>query len=234
MLASVTSRAEAVLCLKNGADIIDAKDPNAGALGALGIKAVEEIVSGVRAHSTRKVSATIGDLPCQPQPIAAAVSQMAQTGVDFVKIGFLPGGDPSGVVIGLADCELGSAKLVGVLFADQAPDFSLIPEMAEAGFAGVLIDSADKTAGSLTGILSAARIAEFITCARRAGLFAGLAGSLQLSDICPLSQLHPDILGFRGALCLDTERTFAIDETLVQSIRSHIDAVTALAKSPAR
>jgi 4-HFC-P synthase len=37
--------------------------------------------------------------------------------------------------------------------------------------------------------------------------------------------LKPDILGFRGALCLDRRRTFGINETFVQQIRVRLDTV---------
>lgn len=233
MLASVTSPMEARLCLANGADIIDAKDPKSGALGALAGPVVEAIVEAVKAHSACPVSATIGDLPCLPEPITAAAAQMARTGVDYVKVGFLPDGDPSAVIAKLGVCDIGEARLVGVLFADQNPDLGLIGDMERAGFAGVLIDTADKRAGSLTAVLSPKLIAEFVRTARNAGLFTGLAGSLRVHDIDQLCGFRPDILGFRGALCLDSQRTCAIDETLVQSVRSRLDAVAATHVCPA-
>ncbi|MCH9807891.1 MAG: (5-formylfuran-3-yl)methyl phosphate synthase [Alphaproteobacteria bacterium] len=225
MLASVTSPDEAGLCLAAGADIIDAKDPNSGALGALAPQTVEAIVATVRANSANAVSATIGDLPCSVGPITAAAEATARTGVDYVKVGLLPGGNASAVIAGLGEADTGQAGLVGVLFADHGADFSLIPQMARAGFCGVLIDTADKQAGSLTGIMPLEEIAEFVHAARTAGLFAGLAGSLKRSDIESLWTCRPGIMGFRGALCLDSQRTSALDETLVQSIRSALDRV---------
>ena len=44
MLASVENLAEALLVLEAGADIIDLKSPSAGALGALPLTTVREIV----------------------------------------------------------------------------------------------------------------------------------------------------------------------------------------------
>ena len=90
MLASVNSLAEAQLVERYKVDIIDLKEPAGGALGALPTAAVKQIVSGLQPSTL--ISATIGDLPMQPELVTAAVAAMAATGVDYVKIGFFPGG----------------------------------------------------------------------------------------------------------------------------------------------
>ena len=53
LLISVTSIEEASFALENGADIIDLKDPSAGALGALPIDEIKLIVSFV--HNKKDV-----------------------------------------------------------------------------------------------------------------------------------------------------------------------------------
>lgn len=230
MLASVTSPEEARVCLKAGADLIDAKDPKTGALGALPSATVTAIASEIKTDRGRRtplVSATIGDLPMAPDIIRRAVAEMALAGVDYVKIGLRSDGDRHAVISGLAGCELGNTQLVGVLFADQDPDFGLIDIMADAGFAGAMLDTSDKTAGSIRRILNVERLSEFIVRAQRNGLFAGLAGSLRVPDIDVLAPLGPDILGFRGALCLDSDRTFAIDERAAAGVRSRLNEVHA-------
>jgi (5-formylfuran-3-yl)methyl phosphate synthase len=230
MLASVTSPAEARICLSAGADLIDAKDPSAGALGALPVSVVAAIAAEIAALGLprmKPVSATIGDLPMAPEPVCNAVTRMAATGVDYVKIGFQGGGERRAVICRLAGCHVGKAQLVGVLFADQDLDLDLIEIMADVGFAGVMLDTADKKAGSISRILNIGKLAEFIGRAHESRLFAGLAGSLRLRDIDVLAPLGPDILGFRGALCLDSDRIFAIDERAVAAVRSQIDEVSA-------
>lgn len=225
MLASVTSVDEARVCLAAGADIIDAKNPHNGALGALDFATVRAIAAATRPIG-RPVSATIGDLACEPAEVGAAFAAMADTGVDYVKVGFFPGGDASAVIADLAERNTGAARLVGVLLADCAPDFGLIGQMAEAGFSGVLIDTADKTAGALPECMSRAQLSQFVRIAHARGLFAGLAGSLRIGDVAALASLEADILGFRGALCLDSRRTFAIDGELVELIRARIDELS--------
>ena len=120
MLASVNCVAEALLVLEAGVDIIDLKQPALGALGALDIIVVQEIVTEVNQRCP--VSATIGDLPMQPQVVFNAVKAMAETGVDYVKIGFFPGGDWQGTLDQLSLLSDQGYRLIAVLFADTQPD----------------------------------------------------------------------------------------------------------------
>ena len=76
LLASVTGPEEAALVLAHGADIIDLKDASQGALGALPPEVVRATVAAVRGR--RPVSAVIGDLPMEPDVIAAAVESTAK------------------------------------------------------------------------------------------------------------------------------------------------------------
>lgn len=222
MLASVVDVGEAVLCREGGADVIDCKDPLQGALGAVPVATARAIVDAVGDHVP--VSATIGDHPCEAAPIVAATQEMAGAGVDYVKVGLAPGVDVPGVVraLGMLKAQLGKARLVGVLFADTDPDFRLVGEMAQAGFAGVVLDTANKSAGSLPDVMAAGRLKEFIDTARRNGLFCGLAGSLRARDIPALVTLAPDLIGFRGALCRENKRTASLDGQAVAGIRSAI------------
>ncbi len=114
-------------------------------------------------------------------------------------------------------------RLIGLLFADQEPDFGLIDAMARAGFAGVMLDTAEKTAGSLPQVIPRFRLSLFVREARRCGLMAGLAGALRLPHIGVLTPLAPDVLGFRGALCRDADRTSALDARAVAAVRQAID-----------
>jgi (5-formylfuran-3-yl)methyl phosphate synthase len=220
-LASVTDAEEATLAAEGGADIIDCKDPALGALGALPVATVAAVRRAVAASVP--VSATIGDLPAEPGPVVAATLAMAQSGCDLVKIGFFPGGDPRATIAALGRLELKGTRLAGLLLADTDPDFSLISDMARAGFAGVMVDTAAKSRGSLTACLSPSALAEFVTQARALGLFAGFAGSLRLSDVADLLRLKPNVLGFRGALCAGAERTSRLCPARVRAVRAEID-----------
>jgi (5-formylfuran-3-yl)methyl phosphate synthase len=222
LLASVMSAGEAQIALDCGADIIDCKDASSGALGALPnetVSAIVELVGG-----GRPVSATIGDLPMQPDLIVAAVASKFETGVDFVKIGLLEEGYPRRYPSAVFNPREDGGKqtqphskarqciahlapfarktsLIAVLFADQQPELDLLPLIADSGFAGVMFDTADKSSGSLTHHASRLFLASFVYRAKELALTAGLAGSLKPEDVPTLLELEPDYLGFRGALC---------------------------------
>lgn len=218
MLASVNSLPEVLLALKADVDIIDLKQPTQGALGALATDAVREIVQAIAGRIA--VSATIGDMPMQPERVAEAVMAMAETGVDYVKIGFFPEGDWQATVKHLQVLNTPPKyRLIAVLFADCPFDRAFIPVLADQGFAGVMLDTQDKRKGSLTGVMPQWMISQFVNQARTAGLLCGLAGSLRLNDIAQLLPLQPDYLGFRGALCAQHERTAQLDESRLRQIR---------------
>lgn len=100
-------------------------------------------------------------------------------------------------------------SLIAVLFADQQPDIALLPLIANAGFAGVMLDTANKSGGGLMSHVSCAFLTRFVSRAREFELIAGLAGSLAIEDLPRLVESSPDYLGFRGALC-ETARATAI------------------------
>lgn len=215
-LASVTTVEEARLAASCGAAIIDCKDPARGALGALPVETVAAIAKSLPRHIT--LSATIGDLTAQPGPVTEATLAMAQTGTDIVKIGFFPGGDARATIAALGQLRLGNVGLVGLLLADRDPDFTLIHDMADSGFAGVMLDTAGKSNGGLRSHLAEPALSQFIALARKRGLFAGFAGSLALSDIAPLMRLKPNILGFRGALCIGAIRTGHLSGDAIRAV----------------
>lgn len=220
LLASVTSEAEARLAAARGADIIDCKDPAAGALGALSGETVTCIRAAVPAHVP--VSATIGDLVAEPEPVLAAARAMAATGCDIVKVGFFPGGDARATIAHLGRNLSTQTSLVAVLMADAPLDLALVPALGAAGFAGVMLDTATKDGRTLLDHRAPDELRAFITEACRANLFAGLAGSLRLAQIPDLLALGPDVLGFRGALCCASDRRNALDAGALSAVRRAI------------
>jgi uncharacterized protein (UPF0264 family) len=221
VLASVRSASEAMLALAGGADLIDAKDPSHGALGALEPKTIREIVAAV--GGIRPVSATAGDLALDPRQIVSAAERIADTGVDLVKIGFFAGPERTACLPPLEPIAH-RQPLVAVLFADQDPDLDLIARLAGAGFAGVMLDTSDKARGPLTIHADPALLAEFVGLARRHGLLTGLAGSLGLGDLEGLLSLGADYLGFRRALCADGNRRGDLDPARLRAVVAAVRA----------
>ena len=222
LLASVNSLEEALIVLQADVDIIDLKQPALGALGALSTQQVQKIVASL--ENAKPVSATVGDLPMQAEVIVNAVKAMAGTGVDYIKIGFFPDQNWSEVITKLATLTQGQLKLIAVLFADQRPDLNYIEQFSEAGFAGIMLDTINKSGGSLTQVMPLATLQDFVQTARQYQLLCGLAGSLRIADIQTLLPLQADYLGFRGALCEQHQRTAQLDPAAILKIKTAIVA----------
>ena len=224
MLASVNSVDEALLVLSAEVNIIDLKQPALGALGALDLDDIKQIVAVIAGR--RPVSATIGDLPMQPEIVFNAVHTMAETGVDYIKIGFFPGDDWLGTLKKLSTLVPQKQALIAVLFADTQPDLTILATLKASGFAGVMLDTMDKQQGSLTQVLAAEQIATFVSQAKELQLLCGLAGSLRLRDIPELIAYHPDYLGFRGALCQEHNRVGQLNVQAVSAIKEVMQAAS--------
>jgi uncharacterized protein (UPF0264 family) len=220
MLASVNSAVEALLVLSADVDIIDLKQPALGALGALDISTIKQIVAGIDGRCP--VSATIGDLPVRPDPVFKSVKAMAETGVDYIKIGFFPGDNWSGTVNKLSALTGQNLALIAVLFADTQPDLSIMSLLKDAGFSGVMLDTMNKQKGSLTQMMAKKEIAQFVKQAKARQLLCGLAGSLRMEDIPELIPYQADYLGFRGALCQEHNRLGQLNKQAVIQIRQAI------------
>jgi (5-formylfuran-3-yl)methyl phosphate synthase len=220
MLASVNCLEEALLVLSADVDIVDLKQPALGALGALDMAAVKQIVTAIDGRCP--VSATIGDLPMQPDPVFNTVKAMAETGVDYIKTGFFPGDDWQGTVKKLSALAQQNCALIAVLFADTQPDLAILSLLKEARFTGVMLDTINKQKGSLTQLMPKSEIAQFVTQAKARQLLCGLAGSLRLEDIPELMPYQPDYLGFRGALCQQHNRVGRLNNQAVLQIKHAI------------
>lgn len=218
LLASVTNLAEAEIVLDAGVDIIDLKNPATGAFGALPDKEIQAIVKVVA--GIKPVSATIGDQPMEPDLVMCATVQMAQMGVDIIKIGFFGSSGHRACIKALKPLADRGLRIVAVLLADQTPDFSLLPELKAAGFYGVMLDTAKKNGSSLLDHILLGDLQCFVQSAQAYQLECGLAGSLGLQHIPALTALNPDYLGFRGALCMNNVRTAALSHNRVNEVQA--------------
>lgn len=219
VLASVANLEEACQAYSEGADIIDLKNPSAGALGALPLSVIATITA--KLSGVTPLSATIGDIPMYPDAIVTAVKAVAATGVDYVKIGFFPNGDWSAVLQGLQSQVAPGTQMIAVLFADQSPSLKWLPTIAQYGFAGAMLDTANKDIGPLLKVCEVSFLADFVATCRASSLVCGLAGSLRLDDIPELLTFNPDYLGFRGALC-HRDRRSALNPLALASVLSRV------------
>lgn len=223
-LASVRDEREAALALAGGADLVDFKDPGNGALGALAPEVIERGVAEVSGRAL--TSATAGDWPLEAGALVAAARRIGATGVHYVKVGLLPG-----AALGTCIDELRAVtrehRLIGVFFADHGVPIAALPRVREAGFAGAMLDTFDKSTGDLRRLVDDADLARFVGAAQDLGLMAGLAGSLTLADIPALARVGADVLGFRGALC-EAGRGSAVSLERLRSVRAAVDLASAV------
>ena len=210
LLVSVTCGDEAIAALSGGADVIDAKDPSAGALGAV----TPEAFGAIRAALPHDVvvSAALGDA-VGPAEIEGLAAELAAHGASFVKVGFANVADATGVAELLErvvrGCERACAAsgVVAVAYADAsrvgAVDARALSRVAaDVGARGLLVDTADKGGASLTELWTTARLAEWVAEAHELGLGASVAGKLTLDDFAVVRESGADIVGVRGAACV--------------------------------
>jgi uncharacterized protein (UPF0264 family) len=210
LLVSVKDAAEAGEALAGGADIVDAKEPSSGALGAVAEDVLLEIASVV--GGSRPLTAALGDITdAAAAEHAACVT--AAAGAAIVKVGFAGVASPDRIGAIIASAGRGAragsdgrSAVVAVGYADADALTDLAPQAlieiaARAGAAGVLIDTMNKDGPGLTSLMSQSMLAEWVAAAHEAGLIAALAGRLTAEDLAAVRRAGADIAGVRGAAC---------------------------------
>ena len=206
---------EASEAIAGGADIIDVKNPQEGALGAnfpWVIKRIREITP-----KNIQVSCTLGDVPNLPGSISLAALGAASLGVDYIKVGLYGFKTPKEAVFLLQNVNKAAKeynpkiKVAAAGYADAerigALDPMLIPEIAaKAQVDLAMIDTAVKDGKNLFNFLTAKQLEKFIGSAHELGLEAALAGSLRKQDLPVVYGLGADVAGLRGAACTNSDR----------------------------
>jgi (5-formylfuran-3-yl)methyl phosphate synthase len=220
LLVSVRNADEAAVALAAGVDVIDVKEPRHGSLGAASSETIQSVVKLVGNRAV--VSAACGELADWS---ASASSDLSLHGLSLAKIA-------------LAQCEHkpdwkrrwqdwaealpAGTKPVGVVYADRAlagsPAWQEIVALAvEIRSPYVLVDTFDKSAGTLFDHWTTATLREFTTATRAAGIGFVLAGSLRGQAILRAREFEPDFVAVRGAAC-HGGRTGSVDATAIHQI----------------
>ncbi len=151
LLVSVRCGAEVTQALEGGADIIDAKEPARGSLGAVGAEVLGEIADALPAGVP--LSVALGDLSSSTEvegAVAALGVQAARTA--YLKVGFAGLAEERrirhsiGALVASASMLAGRPRVIAVAYADHEQAATLSPSMmailaAEAGADGVLLDT---------------------------------------------------------------------------------------------
>lgn len=233
LLVSVRSAEEALIAAGHGADIIDIKEPRAGALGCAAPHVIAEIVSTLRAKPRQvRISEAA-------PPISLATGELVDA-AGAGKAEWLPADVWSGIRYAKVGCsglelrrglQLWSAwksalpahlNTVVVGYADHllagSPRPEDVLELATGwGASGFLLDTFAKKSSHLFDFFSPTRLESLIDNARRHCMTVAIAGSLGIRDLPRALDANPDIIGVRGAACA-TDRESGLSGSKVHEL----------------
>jgi uncharacterized protein (UPF0264 family) len=217
ILISVVSVEEAKIALKVNPDIIDIKNPDEGSLGAQFPWILKDIVEELKGSEVLS-SATLGDLAYKPGTASLAAFGAASCGVDYIKAGLF-GTKNYNEALNLMTSVVNSVRMVNmktfVVAAGYADynrfggiPYKILARVAKnSGADVVMVDTAIKDGKNLFDAMNSDEIRDFIHLAHNNGLQVALAGSIKREHLDLLLQLNPDIIGVRGAVCENDDRT---------------------------
>ncbi|MBI3837767.1 MAG: (5-formylfuran-3-yl)methyl phosphate synthase [Planctomycetia bacterium] len=211
LLISVRNAEEAQVALAGGADLIDVKEPNRGSLGAADALAIKAVVREVAGRVS--VSAALGELLWGNRLDASLAGQLQYAKFGLAGCGIEPDWTTRWKQA-IAQLPEGITP-VAVAYADWksalAPEPREVLEYAQAFECGaVLVDTYDKTHGSLLEHWALADLGRFVNAVRQRSLLCVMAGGLGLAEISELLPLAPDYIAVRGAACRG-DRTGRLD-----------------------
>jgi uncharacterized protein (UPF0264 family) len=229
LLVSVRSAAEVGPAVAGGADIIDAKDP---ALGSLGAVRPTELAAIARAVPPGlPLSVALGDL-CGTRVEATVLEADRRAGdrnALYLKLGLAGTAEVNDAArqVSLAvrtARPTGRTRVIVVAYADHAaaeapPPDEAIRVAGLAGADGILLDTCRKDGRSLWDHLEVARVVEWVRQARNAVGLVALAGSLDEAGVRRAGGLGADVVGVRGAAC-DGGRLGSVNEANVRRIKA--------------
>jgi len=215
LLVSVRDPQEARLAVEAGVDIIDAKDPARGPLGAVDSEMLAKVIQAVAGRVP--VSAAMGELlECLRPTSAVSFAKHGLAGcarkADWKSlwsqsIARLPTG-VAPVAVVYADWEVAQSP---------APDAVLTTGL-ELGCRVLLVDTFDKRGGSLLEIWGMEALERFVERVHMAGIALVLAGSLSAKTIQKVLHLHPAYVAVRGAAAYRGVREEKLDQRRVQEL----------------
>jgi (5-formylfuran-3-yl)methyl phosphate synthase len=242
LLVSVRSAEEVEPALLGGADIIDAKEPERGSLGAVDRTALDEI--NHRLPLERALSVALGDV-ASVEDVAAALhdrESLERTSPIYLKLGFAGVQSESQIelllesAVAIASTISPVLRIVAVAYADFDRALTVtprsMPRLAEAsGAAGVLLDTHAKAEGGLLHWIKAEALIDWVIESRQRNLLTALAGGLDQASLARACQAEPDVIGIRTAACeggrvgrVSRERVAQFREAMiwaVQPVRLH-------------
>ena len=228
LLVSVRDPREIEAALEGGADIIDAKEPARGPLGPVApdrLRAIDD-----RVPDDVPLSIALGDATFEAEVAAdiAILPVRRRSAPVYLKLGLPPAADGSvkrllTTAVEAAESHPATPRLIAVEYADSAPgrlsSRDIVEAAAEAGAAGLLVDTITKDGRTLFAWWTKSRLGGWIDRVRGARLSVAVAGSLGVAESSQVAGLGPDIVGVRGAACLGG-RTGTVQADRVRLLRT--------------
>lgn len=212
LLVSVRSVEEAIIALEAGVDIIDLKDPENGALGALDLVLSTQIMHQIQQHNINNsddflpvnVSATVGEHHFDMESLINSILERALINIDIIKVAIstferISNWQNHFDMQKISDVKP-DIKLVAVFFADQKIDLIQLEILKKLGFYGAMLDTSAKHQ-NLFEICTIPHLQMFTQYCQKNALKSGLAGSLKPQHIERLTAIGPSYIGFRGGVC---------------------------------
>lgn len=219
LLVSVKNAEEALLALAAGADIIDLKDPNVGALGALDMPISLAILAAINSHAfNQTISTTVGENHTNLNKLIAAIQQRATMGKVIIKIAVSALFYGATFLVEMRKLTEAGVKIVAVFFADERVDLTLLPMFKRAGFYGAMLDTKYKS-NNLLQVQTKDDLYLFTHFCHQHHLKSGLAGSLQAQHIVALTAFNATYIGFRGGVCDNFERKSDLSDTKIFKVK---------------
>jgi (5-formylfuran-3-yl)methyl phosphate synthase len=217
LLVSVKNVSEALLALDAGVDIIDLKDPNIGALGALDLKETKLIVQAINRHAL--VSATVGEQHRLLKVLIDDIQARAELGVNAIKIAVSELFYSVDFLREVAKLSNAGVKVIAVFFAEDPLDFTMFAALQKAGFYGAMLDTRIKHK-NLLQLQTKYDLQSFTQSCNKYHLQSGLAGSLQSQHVLFLLEFGSTYIGFRGGVCDNLERKSTLSHHKVLEIKN--------------
>ncbi len=234
LLVSVRSALESLEALAGGADVIDVKEPAHGSLGAADTSTIAEVVNAVSGRAI--VTAALGELTELASRSGSHLVPLPN-GISLFKVG-LAGcrqnvnwmstwQDAIARVICSRDASV--CQSVAVVYADwpaaNAPEpMEILRAAVQFGCPALLVDTWDKSSGSLFNHWAAAELSCFAGEVRSHGIRLVLAGSLTGAAIVEAARLGPDLIAVRTAAC-DGGRNGAVSRERVRELKQLLTAL---------
>jgi (5-formylfuran-3-yl)methyl phosphate synthase len=211
LLVSVRNTSEALAALTGGADVIDVKEPDRGPLGRADPSTIAAVVRAVAGRAP--VTVALGELPDLMQCDDDTLVNMVPDEVTLIKIGLagcreIANWQSLWRRMNKCIASRGHRPIgpVAVIYADWraagAPSPDQVASAAiESRCPALLVDTWDKTAGSLFNHWPIDELRLFLKSARGADLPVALAGSLSGDDFTMAVGLNPELIAVRTAAC---------------------------------